>query len=205
MKLDHLIIGAADLQQGIEHINSLLGVEAVYGGQHKGLGTHNALLALGPDSYLEIIAPDPAQPEVPRPLWIDATSLVQPTLFRWAAKSDDLQGLCRTAAAAGLDFGEVIPGRRQRPDGTWLSWQLTDPRKELMEGLLPFFIDWGRSVHPALGLPPAGRMVELQMEHPEPEKLRGWLEVLGLDVVVRRGARARLSAVIATAQGKVIL
>ncbi|MEM1320825.1 MAG: VOC family protein [Bacteroidota bacterium] len=205
MHIDHLIVGAPSLKAGADYIESLLGQRPTYGGQHPGLGTHNTLLAFGPDSYLEIIAPDPAQPDVPRPLWIDAARLTEPRLFRWAAKSDKLPDLCRRASAAGLPLGEVLPGSRQRPDGQLLSWQLTDPRIELEGGLLPFFVDWGDSVHPAQGLPSAGRLVELYAEHPQPERLRQQAEVLGLELRVIVGAVGRLRARIATEGGVVEL
>ena len=47
--VDHLVYTCAELKEGIKAIEKLTGVRAAVGGQHLGIGTHNALLSLGDD------------------------------------------------------------------------------------------------------------------------------------------------------------
>jgi len=43
-RIDHLVIGAADLTQGIDYVKECLGVDMPYGGEHEKMGTHNHLM-----------------------------------------------------------------------------------------------------------------------------------------------------------------
>ena len=58
-KIDHLVIGAESLIQGVEYVKSCLGVEMPFGGVHVKMGTHNHLMRLGDGIFLEIIAINP--------------------------------------------------------------------------------------------------------------------------------------------------
>src|ERR1043166_8868413 len=112
-QVDHLVYTVPDLQQGIDSAERLFGVHATPGGQHPGLGTRNALIALGPSSYLEIIGPDPEQPKPAGPRRFGIDELKAPRIVRWVAKSNQLEAVAASAAQKGVKLGPVVPGSRR--------------------------------------------------------------------------------------------
>jgi hypothetical protein len=205
LPIDHLIWAGLDLEAEIDRFERLTGVRGALGGQHPGEGTRNALLRVGPASYLELIAPDPAQPAPPRPRWLGLDALVAPRLITWAAKATALERRVAAARAAGVHLGEVRAGRRERSDGRTLSWQLTYPDLRPGDGLLPFLIDWADSPHPALTAPAGLDLVDLYGEHPEPDAVAAHLEALGLRLRVVAGPRAALVATLESPRGRLVL
>jgi hypothetical protein len=204
-RLDHLVYAVPDLEAGVADLEQRLGVRASPGGPHPGRGTRNALIALGPDSYLEIIAPDPAQPEPAGGRWFGVDPKAPARLAGWAAKGSDLVRVAAAAAKRGVPLGEVMPGARTRPDGAELRWTLTNPDAQPVFGLAPFFIDWGTSPHPAATAPRGPVLVSLRAEHPRPELAREPLAALGLDLPVDPGPRAALVATLRIVSGLVEL
>lgn len=204
-RVDHLVYAAPDLAAGIARVEQLLGVRATPGGQHPGRGTRNALIALGPHTYLEIIGPDPEQPapKSPRPFGID--QLTAPRLVTWSAKEQDLAGLSSRAAEKSVRLGALASGSRRRPDGVLLAWNYTDPRTVIADGVVPFFIDWGKTPHPAASAVQGGTLVELTAEHPDPARVTAALNAVGLNLVVKKGSAPSLSAIIDTPRGRVEL
>jgi hypothetical protein len=203
--VDHLVYATPDLQTGVERVERMLGVLASPGGQHPGRGTRNALLSLGPGAYLEIIGPDPDQPPPaqPRPFGIDA--LEEPRLVTWAAKGTDLEQLSSNAQSRGVRLGDVTSGSRRRGDGVMLSWRYTDPRTVVADGVVPFFIDWGKTPHPATTATEGASLVTLRAEHPDAERVQRMLTGLGLDLQVQSGSRPALIATISSPRGRVEL
>jgi Glyoxalase-like domain len=138
MIIDHLVYAAPDLAAAVDDLEGRLGVRAKAGGKHLDIGTHNALLALGPRIYLELIGPDPDQPQPanPRPFGID--ELAAPRLVGWALGCDDIDAAVATARQRGYDPGDPIDMQRAASSGEVLRWRLT--LNALGGGPLPFLI-----------------------------------------------------------------
>ena len=202
-RIDHLVYATPDLQLGINAIEKQLGVKATAGGQHPGLGTRNALVALGPTSYLEIIGPDPEQPKPSGPRRFSIDDLRAPRIVRWVVKSNDLPAVAESAAKSGVTLGPIASGSRKRPDGVVLSWRYTDPAVVVADGQVPFFIDWGSSPHPALTAAKGATLIQLRAEHPEAPRVQKMLDALGLDLKVSQASTPAIIATIDSPRGRV--
>jgi hypothetical protein len=204
-QVDHLVYATPDLDAGVRTIETLLGVRATTGGQHPGLGTRNALVALGPKSYLEIIGPDPDQPRLSQPRRFGIDDLKGPRLVGWVAKGTRLEQVVSKARLAGVGLGDVIDGSRKRPDGVVLAWRYTDPNVVVENRLIPYFIDWGTSPHPADSAARGATLVALWAEHPDATRVEMMLKRIDLDLPVQSGPKATLIATIDGPKGRVVL
>ena len=169
-RLDHLILGTPDLAVTVDRLSEEWGVRPAMGGQHLDHGTRNALLALGDGAYLEILGPDPDHPEPSALSWFGIDDLTEERLLTWAAKGEDLDELVSHAGAHGIELGDVQDGGRRRTDGVMLTWQLTDPNEDRLDGILPFFVDWGSSTNyaPALEIHYGDGTVSYILHAPHP-------------------------------------
>jgi hypothetical protein len=194
--LDHILLGAADLDHGIAWMQERSGVHAIFGGVHPGRGTRNALLSLGPRRYLEIIAPDPQQASATsgNAMTNHLRALREPRLIGWAAHTDDLAGLMQKAAAAGIAIEDPRNGSRIRPDGKTLRWRSFALKKDF-DGVLPFFIEWDRSsIHPSQDAPSGCTLEHFFIESPAIQEVRSVAGKLGLDVEIKPGKTPVLRA-----------
>jgi hypothetical protein len=203
--IDHLIVFAPDLERGCDVVEQHLGARPVTGGRHPNLGTHNALLGLGPDCYLEVMAPDPRS-ERPLDLGrLGMTGLESPRLGTWVLRAEPIDALAARAREAGVGLGPVSAGHRDNPDGTRVTWRVTQPFVFPFGGVVPFLIAWGDTPHPGSRLPAVGELQGLAVEHPDAEGVRRAFEALEVSLPVSHGPAPRLSATIETARGAVHL
>lgn len=205
--LDHLVYAAPDLPGSVARFAEKCGVEPAPGGSHPGFGTRNFLLALGPRCYLELIGPDPEQPDFAgtRPFGLDTVD--GPRLVTWALAADRLDARLAEAKALGYDGGRVFSMNRRRADGATLTWELgAQPGLPLaLGGVVPFLIDWGGGPHPADTAPAGCRLRSLSAEHPDPTAVSAALHALGAELTVTADPRPALHAVLETPRGEVRL
>lgn len=205
--VDHLLLGVADLDRGIDWVEEKTGVRAVIGGSHPGVGTRNALISLGDRRYLEIIAPDPAQEEYRS--HIDVRSFTEPRIVTWAASATDIEALVQKVKAAGYGVEGPSDGSRARPDGKLLRWRTLDVPAELgRQGIdpVPFFIEWAAdSTHPAADSPKGCELLSIEIEHPASASVAELLAGLGVEARVKQAPDPRIIATLRTPKGDVRL
>jgi hypothetical protein len=79
----------------------------------------------------------------------------------------DIQASSKALREAAVLPGPIDGASREKPDGTVISWELTDPCTKPLNGAVPFLINWGSTVHASEFAPPGGQLVELTVTHPE--------------------------------------
>ena len=222
-QLDHLVIAAASLAEGVAWCEATLGVTPGPGGSHPLMGTHNRLLNIAaeafPQAYLEIIAIEPgkrpSRPGTRR--WFDLddpvlqAGLVRrgPRLVHFVARVPDahaaLQALAREEHAH-IDRGQLLEASRDTPAGR-LEWQITvrDDGQRLFYGALPTLIQWG-PVHPTDAMPASGlSMRSLRAVHPRAPALSAALSAIGMTGMAVAAGAPNLIAVLDTPRGPVTL
>lgn len=219
--LDHLVVAASTLAEGVAWCERTLGVTPGPGGEHALFGTHNRLLKLqdrnSPHAYLEIIAVNPdATPTRLAPLkrWfdLDDTALQArlqqqgPQPIHWVVSVPDLSAALGAWRALGIDRGTALTASRPTPAGL-LQWQIAvrDDGQRLLDGCLPTLIQWG-AVHPAPSLPTSGLVLRgLRLSHPQGGLLRTALQAIGLHGVEVEHGGAGLVAQLHAPAGDVVL
>lgn len=201
---DHLVVGALELAQGCDWIEQQLGIRPQPGGKHVAMGTHNALLSLGPRFFLEVIAVDPEGVKPARPRWFDldeprmkAALAEGPHLIHWVVRTAAIDA----AAARIEELGVVTP--MARGDFTWRI-TIPDDGHRPWRGLVPTVIEWADARHPADRMTDTGlRLTAIAGEHPEPASVRTPLAALGLSetLKVTYAKSPRLAAMIRTSRG----
>lgn len=207
--LDHLVVAARTLEEGVAWVEARLGVAMGAGGKHALMGTHNRVLNLGARRFLEVIAIDPEAPPPGRARWfsLDEPEMAQrlakgPALVHWVARSDDIERAVRSTAVGETEILSLARGQYH--------WKMGVPRSGRLaqQGIVPSVIQW-QDAHPCDVAPDTGcRLERLVLRHPEAARILDALRSAGLgngEPVEAREQGAGLEARIRTPRGIVEL
>jgi hypothetical protein len=227
-QIDHLVVAAHTLEQGVQWCEATLGITPEAGGEHSQFGTHNKLFKIAtpahPLAYFEIIAINPgakgpANPNAKR--WFDldnpelrATVAKEPRLIHFVAGTDEMLPARIALKGLGIDRGPAMPASRHSRKGV-LHWQITvrEDGYRLFEGCLPTLIQWGKPddaeplrLHPRNSLPRSRVSLDsIAVSHPSSAKLQAAYAAIGLEGVAIEEGPANLSATLKTPKGLVTL
>lgn len=213
-EFDHLVIAAQTLGEGRAWARETLGVDAVGGGKHDGLATHNTLIKLDGKRYLEIIAidPDAGASNFPRWFGLDTAELREhinhgPRLVAWVARCEGALDAIEQLAATHAYSANVVRSA-SRADFLW-RFAFTPDGERIAGGVLPHLIQWDCLTHPSERLPESGvSLTALMLGAPEPEPVAGMLETLRFAdarVQVGQSTATHLVAMLQTPLGSVVL
>ena len=206
--IDHLVVTAPTLASGIQYVEQTLGCKMQPGGQHPRMGTHNALLKIGADCYLEVISIDPEAEPPRRQRWFELDKLLpatRPRLATWVMRTNDI---CKVTIATDLELGVVEEMSR----GT-LEWQITIPPDGRLpsHGIAPAVIQWQGEVHPALKLAESSvSLLQVVGYHPDARPITALLNAANFEgpfsvVESSDGISIGLMATFQTPGGMVVL
>jgi catechol 2,3-dioxygenase-like lactoylglutathione lyase family enzyme len=123
-RIDHVMIAVPELDRGIDTY-ARLGFSVQPGGDHPGIGTHNAI-AFNEEDYLELIAIRDRDQYARTNPWSGLVELVERGggLRYVIVQSDDLAADVAAMRARGVDVGDVADGNRRTPSGRERRWKL---------------------------------------------------------------------------------
>lgn len=206
--IDHLVVTAPTLASGIQYVEECLGCRMQPGGQHPRMGTHNALLKIGVDTYLEVISIDPDAVPPQRKRWFELDTLLpdaRPRLATWVMRTNDID---RVTNATNQELGVIEEMSRGAME--WLISIPPDGRLPF-HGIAPAVIQWKSVVHPASILPESS-VVLLQLVgfHPAAAQITVLSKAANFDgpfsaVEPSDGVFIGLTATIQTPRGIVVL
>lgn len=184
--LDHIVVAANVLQEGVDFVQDTLGVAVPRGGEHLTRGTHNHVMNIGGSVFLEIVAPSPdlPTPETPRWFGLDDPHVRNslrnsPALVAWVVNTSDL--------TSAVNSSLVSLGKPQTIKRGELSWDFCLPAdgRLMAGGLLPYVMQWHSESHPALSMADLGcRLSSLLIYHDNPEWFESSLQALGAQTLV---------------------
>ena len=184
--IDHIVIGAANLEKATKKVEGLLQTKFSTSGKHSLMATHNRLARLQNSVYMEIIAIDPSASFTKscfqEKRWF---SLDSATTQRRLLKGP--QPLCWVVAVNNIEQAAsncgYSPGRITEMSRDDFRWKLTVPNNGDLSagGILPVLIEWPKGKNPAEAMPKSDLVLkQLLLSHPNPNSIERILSKLDI-------------------------
>jgi len=200
LTLDHLAIGAKDLSSGVNHVEQQLSVSPPFGGEHALMNTHNHLMKLGTDEFLEVISINPAAAKPKRPRWfaLDDFNDDTPRLVTWVARTDNFD--------AAMDATQFLNWQALTVSRGELTWRIAVPEDGSLpfDGAFPTIIEWPMRPFPGSKMADFNcSLKKLHITHPDARMLEAHLSPLISDqrITITQGEATVMSALIETPGG----
>ena len=184
--IDHIVIGAANLEKATEKVEGLLQTKFSTSGKHSLMATHNRLARLQNSAYMEIIAIDPSASFTKscfqEKRWFSLDSATTqgrlskgPQPLCWVVAVDNIE---QSASNCGYSPGRIT--EMSRDD---FRWKLTVPKNGDLSagGVLPVLIEWPNAKNPAEVMPKSDLILkQLLLSHPNPKSIERILSRLDI-------------------------
>ena len=172
------------------------------------MGTHNNLLKLQSDIYLEVIANNPNSEKPFRQRWFSLDEVRtkekienSPRALCWVLEVDNIED---TVKKCGYSPGEILQLSRDE-----LTWKITVPSNGILvdKGVLPAFIEWPSDQHPSKKLTDTNVTINmLSLFHPEPYKIKNIISnLIESDLIHVSEGFPKMELILTTQNEKVVI
>jgi len=185
--IDHIGLGTARLEDGIAWLAERTGVDAHIVPSEPGQWYRSAALPLGPDSSIEVLAPNPAYRRA-NPLRAVLSRCQVPRILFWYVAVRDFDAFAQAAQRAGARVEGVqridpVEGQGAAYCRGWLGPGFLSQR--------PCVIQWRRREHLVQQeARPTCSLQNFNLSHPDGQRLSRLLTRLAIPVTVKTGAPA---------------
>ncbi|MDC0458585.1 VOC family protein [Alphaproteobacteria bacterium] len=184
--IDHIVIGAANLEKATEKVEGLLQTKFSTSGNHSLMATHNRLARLQNSAYMEIIAIDPSA-SFPKSCFQEQRWFSLDSATTQRRLTTGPQPLCWVVAVNNIEqFASncgYSPGRVTEMSRGDFRWKLTVPNNgDLSEGgILPVLIEWPKGKNPAEAMPESNLVLkQITLFHPSPDFIEPILSAMDI-------------------------
>ena len=210
--IDHIVIGATDLEKATKKVEDLIEADFSTSGKHPLMATHNRLIKLQNSIYMEVISIDPSasipQSSAQKKRWfsLDSPSTkcrlsLAPQPLCWVAAVDNIE---QAVSNCGYNPGRIIEVTRDE-----LRWRLTVPEngKLSFDGVLPILIEWPNGKNPAKKMLESNLCLQqLTLFHSNPKRIKHVLSKLNISGPINiEFGEPRIEFSFKTASGKSVL